>query len=129
MEFCATLNNCPAHRAWPLASALALFVLFAGAAQGQPAESVERGKILMAQYQCGSCHAIPGVPGAKGEVAQTLRAWGQRSYIAGRLPNRPDVLARWIVDPKALVPGTPMPSMGVSLTDAQHIAAYLLSLK
>jgi len=123
------LNKYPVHRAWPPASALALFVLLAGAAQGQTAESVERGKILLAQYQCGSCHAIPGVPGAKGEVAQTLRAWGQRSYIAGRLPNRPDVLARWIVDPQALVPGTTMPSMGVSLSDAQHIAAYLLSLK
>lgn len=62
-------------------------------------------------------------------MAQSLRAWGRRSYIAGRLPNRPDLLAQWIVDPQALVPGTPMPRMGVSLADAQHIAAYLLSLE
>ena len=129
MESCATLNKYPTHRAWPLTLALASFTLHAGVAQGQTVGSVERGKILLAQYQCGSCHAIPGIPGAKGEAAQTLRAWGQRSYIAGRLPNRPDVLARWIVDPNALVPGTIMPNMGVSLADAQHIAAYLLSLK
>jgi len=129
MESCATLNKYPVDRALLLASALALFTLPASAAQGKTTESIERGKILLAQYQCGSCHAIPGIPGAKGEVAQPLRAWGRRSYVAGRLPNRPDVLARWIVDPQAMVPGTAMPSMGVSLADAQHIAAYLLSLK
>jgi cytochrome c2 len=36
---------------------------------------------------------------------------------------------RWIVDPAALVPGTKMPSMGVSPDDAHAMAAYLLSLK
>lgn len=90
---------------------------------------VQRGKALLAQYQCGSCHAIPGVPGARGEVAQTLRAWGRRSYIAGRLPNQPALLARWITNPQALVPGTAMPNMGVSPDDAQAMAAYLFTLQ
>lgn len=91
--------------------------------------AVERGRVLLAQYQCGSCHAIPGVASAGGRVAQPLAAWGARSYIAGRLPNRADVLARWIVAPAALVPGTLMPSMGVAPADAQAMAAYLLSLR
>ena len=90
---------------------------------------VERGKALLAQYQCGSCHAIPGVQGARGEIAQTLRAWGRRSYIAGRLPNQPALLARWITNPQALVPGTAMPNMGVSPDDAQAMAAYLFTLQ
>ena len=112
-----------------------LTVLLAGAVQAQspapasPRASVERGKALLAQYQCGACHTIPGVPAAGGELAQTLRAWGRRSYIAGRLPNRPEVLARRITDPQALVPGTAMPSMGVSPADAQAMAAYLFSLQ
>lgn len=91
-------------------------------------ETVERGRALLSQYQCGACHAIPGVPSSRGEVAQPLGGWRHRSYIAGRLPNRPDVLVRWITDPQALVPGTRMPSMGVSLQDAQAMAAYLFSL-
>lgn len=90
---------------------------------------IERGRALLAQYQCGSCHAIPGVPASQGRVAGGLKAWGQRSYIAGRLPNRPDVLAQWIVAPQALVPGTAMPAMGVSPADAQAMAAYLFSLQ
>jgi cytochrome c len=91
--------------------------------------SVERGRALLAQYQCGSCHTIPGVRSARGQVAQPLDAWRRRSYIAGRLPNRADVLARWIVAPAALVPGTTMPSMGVPPADAEAMAAYLLSLE
>jgi cytochrome c1 len=62
-------------------------------------------------------------------LAQPLSAWRHRSYIAGRLPNRPDVLARWIAAPQALVPGTAMPSMGVSPEDARAMAAYLFSLR
>jgi cytochrome c len=93
------------------------------------ADSVERGRALLAQYQCGSCHTIPGVEDSHGRVAQPLSGWRHRSYIAGRLPNRPDVLARWIAAPQALVPGTAMPSMGVSPEDARAMAAYLFSLR
>ena len=34
-------------------------------------------------------------------------------------------LVRWIIDPSAVVPGTLMPSMGVTPADARAIAAYL----
>ena len=99
------------------------------AAHEARADSVTRGRDLLVQYRCGSCHTIPGVPGSRGQVAPPLTAWSQRSYIAGRLPNRPDLLARWIVAPQSLVPGTMMPSMGVSPQDAQAMVAYLFSLK
>lgn len=91
--------------------------------------TIERGKALLGQYQCGSCHSIPEVPISRGPVAQPLDAWSQRSYIAGRVPNRPDTLAQWIMAPQALVPGTAMPSMGVSAKDAQAMAAFLFSLE
>ena len=129
MESSATPNMPSVYRAWLLTLAIAGSILLASGAQAQPAETVERGRILLVQYQCGSCHAILGVPATKGETAQNLRAWSQRSYIAGRLPNRPDILARWVANPQALVPGTVMPNMGVPLADAHYIAAYLFSLE
>lgn len=85
-----------------------------------------RGARLLAQYQCGSCHAIPGIAAAAGQDGPPLGRFGLRSYIAGRLPNRADLLARWIAEPAALVPGTTMPSMGVPPQDAQDMAAWLL---
>ena len=92
-------------------------------------QRIARGKALLAQYQCGSCHAIPGVEAAQGAAGPPLDAFGRRSYIVGHLPNRPAMLARWIESPQALVPGTTMPSMGVSPEDARAMAGYLLALE
>jgi cytochrome c len=88
-----------------------------------------QGKLLLARFQCGSCHRIPGVEGAAGTAGPPLTDIGSRSYLAGHLPNDPDVMVRWIVNPRALVPGTTMPAMGVSADDARHMAAYLYTLK
>ncbi len=93
------------------------------------ASQQELGRRLMAQYQCGSCHAIPGVDAARGHDGPPLEGFGRRSYIAGHVPNAPDALARWIVEPHALAPRTPMPAMGVAPDDARAMAAYLLALR
>jgi mono/diheme cytochrome c family protein len=108
---------------------LACLLSFAGAACAASEDPVDQGRDLLVQFRCGTCHTIPGVPGSRGQVAQPLTAWRHRSYIAGRLPNRPEVLARWIVAPQSLVPGTLMPRMGVSPAQAQAMAAYLFSLE
>lgn len=115
----------------PIATVALAFALLPGwqAACAKQPGSVERGRALLAQYQCGSCHTIPGVQAARGKVAQPLDAWSTRSYIAGRLPNRVPVLAQWIAAPQSLVPGTAMPAMGVSPADAQAMADYLFTLE
>jgi len=123
---------------WPaVVGPLALVAAIAGCEVGDrplpydtgPRQRIELGRQLLAQYQCGTCHAIPAVDAAQGTTGPSLVAFGKRSYIAGQHPNLPDNLVRWIVDPPALVPGTKMPSMGVSPDDAHAMAAYLLSLK
>ena len=86
------------------------------------------GKRLVEQYQCGACHAIPGVPAARGTVGPPLDALGQRSYIAGSIPNQPANLTRFLVDPPAMKPGTGMPRLQVSPDEARHMAAFLYSL-
>lgn len=89
----------------------------------------ERGRQLLAQYQCGSCHVIPDVAAARGTAGPPLTAFGRRSYIAGEIPNRPDTLSRWIMAPASLSAGTTMPSMGVNAVDAQDMAAFLHNLR
>ena len=132
----------PSHqRPQPAGRALALLVcLLAGIGSsacdvGPPtrpvgtAAELKRGQRLLEQYQCGSCHAIPGVAAARGVQGPSLESFGRRSYIAGQVPNGPGNLVRWIVAPQALVPDTRMPSMGVSPADAHFMAAYLESLR
>jgi len=93
------------------------------------ATDAERGRRLLTQYQCGSCHAIPGVAGATGRSAPPLAAFGKRSYIAGQAPNEGDALVRWIVKPTSLVPEATMPAMGAGPVDARDMAAYLQRLR
>ena len=126
----------PSYRAvCPFALVVVVTVLASGCkpqekeqAQARTAQ-LERGRLLLAQYQCGSCHTIPDVQAARGRTGPTLVAFGRRSYIAGQVPNRPEPLARWLVAPAAVVPGTTMPAMGVSPDDARDMAAYLLALE
>jgi cytochrome c len=103
-----------------------------GTAACQPAPAggdIQRGARLLAQYQCGACHAIPGVGAARGQLGPPLHGFGRRAYIAGHLPISSDTLVRWIVDPRSLVPTTPMPAMGANEADARDMAAYLMSLR
>lgn len=87
------------------------------------------GARLVSQFQCGSCHVIPDIAAAQGRTGPTLEMFGRRSYIAGSIPNFPDALARFIVNPAAVKPDSTMPAMGVSQQEARHIAAYLGTLR
>jgi cytochrome c len=88
-----------------------------------------RGKELIVNYGCGSCHVIPGVYTARGLVGPPLFFFGRRTMIAGELPNSPDNLVRWLLNPKAVEPGTAMPDLGLNQQQAQDIAAYLYTLQ
>lgn len=85
------------------------------------------GKRLVEQYQCASCHAIPGAAGASSNTGPALDGLAKRSYLAGGIPNLAPNLVQWLVDPPAMKPGTMMPNLGVSEAEARHMAAYLYS--
>jgi len=89
----------------------------------------EHGRRLMAEYGCGGCHTVPGVPGARGKVAPPLAGMAQRMYIGGVLENNPDNLISWIKDPPAVDSSTAMPKIGLTERQARDIAAYLYTLK
>ncbi|GFE81977.1 hypothetical protein GCM10011487_39770 [Steroidobacter agaridevorans] len=85
----------------------------------------DRGREALARYECGVCHVIPGVADAVGKVGPALDHYSRRSYVAGKFPNEPDMLVRWIVDAPAMAPQTAMPAISMSEQDARDMAAYL----
>ena len=112
----------------PLVAAAAIACHQAQARQvagGDPA----RGEAAIRTYGCGSCHMIPGVTGANGQVGPPLTDWSERVYIAGEVPNSTDFLIRWIEMPQAIEPETAMPNLRVTEGDARDIAAYLYTLR
>ena len=88
-----------------------------------------RGRMELVRFGCIGCHQVPGIQGATATVAVPLQGVAMRQYLAGRLPNTPDTMTRWIQHPQALSPGTAMPELGVGDQQARDIAAYLYSLR
>ncbi len=93
-----------------------------------PLASAERGKRAIERVGCASCHTIAGVDWPKGEVAPAIESMSGRALIAGRLPNEPETLARFVRDAPALVPNTTMPAMPLSAQESRDVAAFLYEI-
>jgi cytochrome c2 len=124
-----------AARATATAIALALAGCASGCARDSgPAPRVvggdaELGRKSVAKFQCGACHVIPGIRGARGRVGPTLERFRHRVYLAGKWPNEPELVVRWLVDPPSMAPLTAMPSVGATDEQARDMAAYLYTLE
>ncbi len=96
-----------------------------GCSGAESAETRDARRLIAAN--CGACHVVPGVPGARGRVGPSLEDIGRQKIIAGHFVNSPAMLARWIQHPQVLLPGDVMPEMGLTETQARSIATYLYS--
>jgi cytochrome c2 len=89
---------------------------------------VRRGEAALHRHDCGVCHVIPGIPGAVGRVGPSLVEYSRFPYLAGKFPNQPELLMRFLVDAPSLVPETAMPAIAMNAQEARDIAAYLYEL-
>lgn len=90
----------------------------------------QQGQQAITRYGCGACHVIPGVQGANGQVGPSLAGiGGRRTLAAGTMENTPANMVKWIQDPQEIKPGSQMPDLNVTDSDARDIAAYLYTLK
>jgi cytochrome c len=91
-----------------------------------PGASASRGEQVIDRVGCGACHVIPGIQMAGGRVGPPLGSFARRRTVAGKLPNTPDALTRWIQHPQRIVPGNDLPELGLTRRQARDVAAYLL---
>ena len=131
-EPCCPVSACaPVTRRGLVVAALALATLLAACAEDTTRVAVpqagdpERGRLLLRQYGCASCHAIPGVATATAHVGPPLGGVAHRVYLAGVLPNTPETMVQWIRDPARFDPKTAMPNMQVPESAAWDMVAYL----
>lgn len=111
----------PAFEAWKTAQL---------AEAGAPAtEELQRGQWVFERSSCALCHAVRGTA-ARGTVEPDLTHFGSRRRIAATpLRNTPATLARWIVDPQRLKPGSRMPATALAPDDLRALVAWLGSLQ
>ena len=88
----------------------------------------KRGLALIEETACGACHKIPGVDWPQGRTGPSLVGYDDIGLIAGALPNTPENLASFIRNAPEAKPGSTMPPMPVTQTQARDIAAYLYGL-
>jgi len=88
----------------------------------------ERGRVAIERAGCGACHTIAGV-WPQGRTAMAIDRIADQALIAGRLPNRPDLLAAFLRNAPATVPGSTMPPMPLGEEEARDAVAYLYSLE
>jgi len=124
-------STTPPARLFRILLAAAL-LLPAAACKGEPQEQHDmpfadaaRGREAAVVAGCGACHAIPGIDWPQGTLGPPLGGFASRSLLGGQLPNRPDILAAYIRNAPALVPGSAMPAMPISASEARDIAAFL----
>jgi cytochrome c2 len=92
----------------------------------------KRGAKLMQDKGCGDCHRMGGsqvfadksVPNERETRVAVMLAPDLR-HARERLD--PGALIAWLLDPQSVKPGTPMPKMPMSDSEAQDIAAYVLT--
>lgn len=94
-------------------------------ASGDPA----RGQMLVVQYGCQRCHVIPGVKGPQGRSGPVLTGMGTRQLINGKIPNTPENMVSWLLNPQAMDPNTAMPGSGATPEDARDMSAFMFTLK
>lgn len=96
--------------------------------QFMPIADAEQGKRAIERVGCGSCHSIEGIDWPKGKVGPALDGFARRGLIAGRVPNEPELLARFVRDAPAVLPGTTMPPMPLTEEESRDVAAYLYEI-
>jgi cytochrome c1 len=112
-----------------LGGVLPLAACDASFGSSQSSEAQKRGSDLISANGCGTCHTIPGITGARGNVGPPLNKIGTRVFIAGVLRNNPENMVRWLKNPQAVVPGNAMPDMHLTDAQARDITAYLVELQ
>ncbi len=88
----------------------------------------ESGRRLFATTGCAGCHTLASLSNATGVSGPVLANVVLRPTLAGEaIPMTPETMTRWLLDPSALKPGTPMPNVGLTDPQARDITAFLYS--
>ena len=97
------------------------------AAEGKPATAPAPAAFLRAP--CAGCHTIRGTP-AHGVVGPDLTHLGSRQTLAANtLPNTPERLREWILEPQHAKPGNRMPPTSLGPSEVDQLVPYLEGLK
>jgi cytochrome c oxidase subunit 2 len=95
------------------------------------ASRIHQGQAVFLSQSCVNCHTVryPDSP-AKGKFGPDLTHLMSRKTLAsGMIPNTPENLRAWLLDPQKIKPGCLMPAFGLSDRNRDRLVGYLLTLR
>jgi cytochrome c oxidase subunit 2 len=121
MAFTIVADPKPRYQAWFAA---------ANASPPPPTDStLLYGQRVFMSAGCSVCHTIGGTE-ARSTIGPNLTHFKSRSMIAsGTLANTKVNVARWVMNPQVIKPGTQMPPSPLSTVQLNALVAYLETLK
>jgi cytochrome c oxidase subunit 2 len=91
--------------------------------------AAQAGKEVFLSQSCVNCHRVRGTP-AQGTYAPDLTHLMSRQTLAsGMVPNTPENLRQWLLDPQKVKPGCLMPAFALTSRDRDLLVGYLLTLR
>lgn len=94
--------------------------------------SSERGRKVIEQRACGTCHVMTGAPPlpslpetAPDKIVKAVELAPDLRHARERLSAA--AIVAWLRDPASIKPGTVMPNLGLSEAEAKDAAKYLLT--
>ena len=98
-------------------------------AAARPTGDASRGHQIFRELTCVNCHAIQGSD-TKGNAGPDLTHLASRRQLgSGIVPNTPENLRRWLIDPQQVKPGVLMPNFKLSEEQIDHLLAYFATLQ
>jgi len=87
------------------------------------------GQQIFLRSACSSCHTVAGTSAGGTAGPNLTHLASRRQLAAGTIPNTPEALGNWVVDPQSAKPGNRMPNESITGPDLHALLAYLESLK
>jgi cytochrome c oxidase subunit 2 len=91
--------------------------------------TISEGQKIFEGTACVNCHTIAGSSASGTYGPDLTHLMSRQTIAAGAAPNTPANLIAWIFNPAVIKPGSKMPSMGLSTTEASQVAAYMETLR
>jgi cytochrome c oxidase subunit 2 len=98
-------------------------------AAARPTGNAARGQQVFRELTCVNCHAIQGVDTKSNAGPDLTHLASRRQLGSGIVPNTPENLRRWLVDPQQVKPGVLMPNFKLSDEQIEHLLAYFATLQ
>jgi cytochrome c oxidase subunit 2 len=87
------------------------------------------GQSAFLAQSCVNCHRVRGTTARGGYAPDLTHLMSRQTLASGMVPNTPENLRRWVLDPQTVKPGCLMPAFGLSDRERDEIVGYLRTLR